>query len=312
MSRQTRVDFSGAIHHVVNRGVQKTLIFRSQDEREFFLSLFDRFASDYGIDILAYCLMNNHFHLIVRSRDGRLSDWMQVHQFTYAKEFNERHELSGHLFQDRFFSELIQEGPYFHTAVAYVLTNPHRSKAAGPNTIVHPWTSTSELEDRPKRVDWPTLFDLLGNVQPDSFLDFLERGLSGVEKSIKEERRSVRDVHVLGNDAFLERCLEEAGEDTRRESTKREEISPNILLESICEEWDIEDTEKLLSTKGDHAHRRPRFASYYLLQARAHLSQREIGEMYGITPSAVSQGIQKAKDLKKEEKTNRFYERWDL
>lgn len=312
MSRTKRVDFPGALHHVVNRGVQKTVIFHSEGERETFLSLLDRHASDYGIDILAYCLMSNHFHLIVRSRDGRLSEWMQVHQSAYAKRFNDRHDLSGHLFQDRFYSELIQEGPYFQSAIAYVLTNPHRSGLADPQTIVHPWTSTHELEDETKRVQWATLFDLLENVQPDSFREFLERSIHASQDTVENGRRSVRNVQVLGDDAFLEKCLEAMKEETRSESTDREVVSPETLLESVCDWWELEDPEELLSTRRDYKHSRPRQTSYYLLHTRAHLSMREIGNLFEISPSAVSQGIRKAKALSVEEYMSQFLEKWDL
>ena len=123
MSRPPRVDFAGAIHHVVNRGVNHQRIFFSDIDRVEFGRHVAEIHRRHGVTILAYCLMDNHFHLVVRCPNGELSAAMQHLQSVFAIHVNERERRDGHLFKGRFFSALVTDDAYLLTVVRYVERN---------------------------------------------------------------------------------------------------------------------------------------------------------------------------------------------
>jgi len=99
MARLIRVEFEGAVYHAMARGNERRTIFRSDSDRELFLQTLAETGSQFGLLVHVYCLMPNHYHLVVETPRGNLSralGWLQV---TYTVRFNRRHRRSGHLFQ---------------------------------------------------------------------------------------------------------------------------------------------------------------------------------------------------------------------
>lgn len=97
MSRPLRVEFPGAIYHAMGRGVARMKTFLDDTDRRFFLSLLERAVREKVLEVYAYVLMGNHFHLLCQTPFGTLSRWMQRLLGRYAAEFNRRHGRVGHL-----------------------------------------------------------------------------------------------------------------------------------------------------------------------------------------------------------------------
>lgn len=114
-------------YHVTNRGVARQSISRDDDDRRLFVSLLRLATRRWRWQLLAWCLMPNHFHLVVTSELERLSRGMHLVGFRYAQSFNDRHERVGHLFQNRFSAYVIEADEYFVSACEYVLDNPVRA-----------------------------------------------------------------------------------------------------------------------------------------------------------------------------------------
>ena len=138
MPRGPRVDFPGAVHHVYARGIEKRNIFLHDPDRIFFLEKVGANLPRWGIQCYAWVLMPNHFHLLLRSAEGRLPSFMRCLMTVYSKYFNEKHNRVGHLFQNRYKSPIIGKTAYFREVVRYIHLNPLRSG------IVR---SVEELED---------------------------------------------------------------------------------------------------------------------------------------------------------------------
>jgi REP element-mobilizing transposase RayT len=101
MARPIRIEFAGAVYHVMARGNERRAIFFDDQDRRRFLETLAQMADQFGVRVHAYCLMPNHYHLIVETPRANLSraiGWLQV---TYTVRFNRRHRRSGHLFQGR-------------------------------------------------------------------------------------------------------------------------------------------------------------------------------------------------------------------
>jgi REP-associated tyrosine transposase len=115
------------LFHVNNRGVEKRPIFMDDDDRRFFLALYRMARVRYRWNVLAYCLMTNHFHFVIDGRRDDVSVGMHFLAGRYAQAFNARHTRVGHLFQDRFHARLVEEEAHRETVCDYVFDNPVRA-----------------------------------------------------------------------------------------------------------------------------------------------------------------------------------------
>ena len=139
MSRVPRRTLGDGYFHVTARGVARTTIFRDDYDYGTFRRQLLRIAERYDWTLYAYCLMPNHYHLIVKAKQVDLSKGMHRLNGGYAQGFNARYERVGHLFQNRFKSHMIESEEHFERALDYVQANP---VAAGlcPDVASWPWT----------------------------------------------------------------------------------------------------------------------------------------------------------------------------
>jgi REP element-mobilizing transposase RayT len=147
MPRAPRLDFPGALHQVIARGIERRPIFRSDSDREDFLDRLAHILPDAGMEIYAWALIPNHLHLLLRTAHTPLSTVMRCLLGGYAVAFNRRHRRSGHLFQNRFKSILVEEETYFLELVRYIHLNPLRARLVPdlPALERYPWTGHSAV-----------------------------------------------------------------------------------------------------------------------------------------------------------------------
>src|SRR5690348_4304248 len=130
MPRQLRLEYAGAIYHVLNRGDRREPIILDDQDRQSFLATLGQACEKTGWQVHAWCLMDNHFHLVLETPRANLVAGMRWFLSTYTARFNRRHKLSGHLFGGRYKS-LIVDGSgtgYLKTVCDYVHLNPVRAK----------------------------------------------------------------------------------------------------------------------------------------------------------------------------------------
>ncbi|MFH1737116.1 MAG: transposase [Actinomycetota bacterium] len=130
MSRPLRIQFPGAVYHVTARGNAKQEIFISKDDRWLFLEVVARAAKQYSIVIHAYCLMPNHYHLLIETPYGNLSEAMRHINQLYTQCFNKRHDRVGHVFQGRFKAVLVEKDQHLLELSRYIVNNPIRAGLA--------------------------------------------------------------------------------------------------------------------------------------------------------------------------------------
>lgn len=131
MARRLRSDLPDGLFHVTARGVDGTAIFLDDRDRRFFLQLLASCVARFSWRCDAFCLMGNHYHLIVDAKVRRLSAGLQRLNGIYAQTFNDRHARRGHLFGDRFWSGSIESEEHLRAACAYVVLNPVRAGICG-------------------------------------------------------------------------------------------------------------------------------------------------------------------------------------
>ena len=133
MARPLRSLLPDGVYHVTTRGVARRPIYRGDDDRRFFLAVLLAVTRAWRWRCHAFCLMGNHYHLVVESTREALSRGMHRLNGHYAEEFNAKYARTGHLFGDRFVTRLIEEDEYLEDACRYVLFNPVRAGlCAGP------------------------------------------------------------------------------------------------------------------------------------------------------------------------------------
>src|ERR1700730_937672 len=128
MSRPLRIEFDGAAYHVTSRGNEQKIIFRDDIDRRRFLETLGQACERFGLVVHAYCLMPNHYHLLVqtpRATRSRAIGWLQT---TYCIRYNRRHHRCGHLVQGRFKAHLIDADAYAKQLVRYIHLNPVRPR----------------------------------------------------------------------------------------------------------------------------------------------------------------------------------------
>jgi REP element-mobilizing transposase RayT len=166
MARKLRIQIAGGVYHVGSRGVEKRLIFDVfPGDRDVFLVLLERTVARYGWICHAYCLMGNHFHLVVETPEPNIAAGMQYLKGQYATAFNQYAEREGALFERRYFDELVDNESYAYEIMRYVVLNPVRAKLC-----VHPrdwrWSNHQALVGmvtRPPFLQVTRLHDLFGD-----------------------------------------------------------------------------------------------------------------------------------------------------
>jgi len=155
MARKRRVEYPGAIYHVMNRGDRQEPIFKDEEDRERFLATLTEACGKTGWQVHAYCLMSNHFHLVVETPQANLVAGMKWLLGVYTFRFNRRHKLFGHLFSGRYKS-LIVDGSgngYLKTVCDYVHLNPVRAKLIADDQPLesYRWSSYPQYLQSPAR-----------------------------------------------------------------------------------------------------------------------------------------------------------------
>ena len=141
MPRNARCYGNSGFYHIIIRGINRFLLFDEPADYRHFLKCLERFAKDLSVSVYGYCLMDNHVHLLLSCPAEQLPVFMKKIQVSYAAYFNKKNDRCGHLFQDRYKSEAVEDERYLLTVLRYILNNPVKAGVAGISD--YPWSSFS-------------------------------------------------------------------------------------------------------------------------------------------------------------------------
>jgi putative transposase len=202
MSRPLRLEFAGALYHVTSRGNERKAIYLNEADYQAFLELVVQVCERFNWVVHAYCLMTNHYHLLLETPDANLSDGMRQLNGVYTQIFNRTHSRVGHLFQGRFKAILVQKDSYLLEVSRYIVLNPVRA-AMVDRCEEWPWSSylfTCHYQEPPQWLAVDQLLSLFGNEQSLAIRKYQDFVLRGVGKSLWPE---VKQLIYLGSDSFV-------------------------------------------------------------------------------------------------------------
>ena len=204
MARPLRIEYDGALYHVTSRGNDRKAIFKDHSDRELFLNTLARVTERFHWICHGYCLMNNHYHLVIETPDGNLSKGMRQLNGVYTQAFNQRHRRVGHIFQGRFKAILVQKDSHFLEVWRYVVLNPVRAKA-----VSHPgqwkWSSYRATAGTVQAHGCLTVGDVLGHfgkrkaIAQQRYYEFVQAGIDSPSIWDNLEAQS-----LLGVEGFAE------------------------------------------------------------------------------------------------------------
>jgi putative transposase len=202
MSRPLRIEYASAVYHITSRGNEKKAVYKDDVDRETFLDTLFQVNKRYNWICHAYCLMNNHYHLIIETPDGNLSAGMRQLNGVYTQTFNKRHKRVGHLFQGRYKAILIQKDSHLLEVCRYVVLNPVRAKAV-ERPELWKWSSYQGTGGREKPHPCLTTEWILGqfgttrSIAKEAYQKFVQSGIR--QESIW---KALRAQSILGKDEF--------------------------------------------------------------------------------------------------------------
>jgi REP element-mobilizing transposase RayT len=265
MARKLRVQYPGAIYHVMNRGDRREPIFKDDQDRRRFLETLGEACDKTIWQVHAYCLMGNHFHLVVETPKANLVAGMKWFLGTYTSRFNRRHKLFGHLFSGRYKS-LIVDGSgdgYLRTVCDYVHLNPVRAKLLPPEEPLqaYRWSSYPEyLKRAGQRVRWLRVNRVLGElgIQRDDTAGRKLFAQAMEERRGKDqpgEWKAVRRGWFLGGAQLREQVLEMMGGEMgehhggqEKQETDEQKAQRLVLEELAKRSWTEQDLKQRRKT----------------------------------------------------------------
>jgi putative transposase len=200
MARIARVVVPGALHHVTQRGNNRQDVFVADSDRSFYLGLLRKRAKQEGLEVLGYCLMTNHVHLLVRPEDAEsLASTLGRTHFIYAQRFNIKFSRSGHLWQARFYSCPAEDGALL-AIMRYMEQNPVRAGIVG-RAWEYPWSSAAFHVGKGESSGLIDSASWSREVDPDDWRKLLEQLEDA--GSVADIRRQTVTGRPLGSSEFV-------------------------------------------------------------------------------------------------------------
>jgi len=283
MTRPLRLEYPGAVYHVMSRGDNKHNIFLNDHDRRRFLKIYQDVVERQLWETYAWCLMDNHFHLVIETPEPNLSEGMRLLNGIYTQYFNNNKGRVGHLFQGRFQSIVVDKNTYLMELLRYVALNPVRSGHVD-TPEKWPWSSfkaTAGLEPCPPWLNADQVIDAVSERmgskedRQKSYFDFIMAGI-GKKTDLMEK---VQQQVYLGDDGFVERVQRKCS------------VSPELA--DISREQKRKPMASLQEYFKQYSRHKEAMAMAFL---EGRFSQAEISRYLGVHYSTVSRAVKEFKE----------------
>jgi len=314
MARQPRLDAPGALHHIMGRGIERTAIFRTDQDRQDFLNRLTDLCLDGNLIVYAWSLMPNHFHLLVRTGRQSISKSMRRLLTGYVVNFNLRHRRYGHLFQNRYKSIICEDDPYLLELTRYIHLNPLRAGMVSDlkQLSQYRWAGHSAIIGRVKR-EWQDIETVLhyfgkGRKAVEKYEQYVKEGIShgrrpelvggglirslgGWSQVLSFRRKGMKvasDQRILGGDEFIQKLMSEA-EEREKETLRLSRKVPDLpnLAKGIVKGAGVEEAELRSGSRKREAVRARRLFCQLAIGKMGYPGA-EVARFLGVTTSSVN------------------------
>jgi putative transposase len=271
MARPLRLEFPGALYHATARGNERKPIVRDDIDRQLWLQCLERVASRFGWLVYAYCLMGNHFHLVLETPEPNFARGMRELNGVYAQDFNRRHRRSGHLFGGRYHALLVERESHLAELSRYMVLNPERVAVPIERYDRYRWSSyraTAGLTPAPAFLVCERVLELFSHDRAEAIRRYRAFVRAGV-KSSDPKQDGIGEIY-FGDTDFARRRSRRAGASTEVPRRQREPIRCSL--------------EELLTSRSDGA---------VALAYREGYSLRELARVLGVHYSTVSRRLKR-------------------
>lgn len=291
MTRPLRIEYPGAFYHITSRGNERKNIFKDDGDRQKFLSYLESSVARYGAVIHVYCLMDNHYHLLLETPYGNLSQIMRHINGAYTTYFNTRHKRSGHLLQGRYKAIVVEVDEYAEELSRYIHLNPARAGIV-ERLEEYQWSSYQQYIGKRKAADWLEVRYILGyfgkrektaRKKYEAFVnDLLDQNY---ESPLKDAVAST----LLGSSDFVNRIRDKYLND--------KEPDRNLpVLGRLINKPSVDDICSEVRTVFEEDASLCRKVSIYLCHAYTGRRLKEVSNYFGISESGVIQPSRRLKE----------------
>ncbi|MBJ7309983.1 transposase [Rugamonas sp. CCM 8940] len=275
MTRPLRLEFPGALYHITSRGDRSEDIYCDSGDRYAWLEIVGRTAARFNLVVHAYCQMSNHYHLLLETSEGNLSQGMRQLNGLYSQHFNRRHGVVGHLFQGRYKAILVQKDNYLLELARYIVLNPLRANMV--RTLGEwPWSNHHSTMGRAAVPTWLHTDWLL-----NQFAASRHEAIPAYEKfvmaghSLPSPLSNTTHQVFLGDDSFIAQHRQPPQADLVRAVSKVQRRSLALPLDEY---------EKIYANR-DEAMARAYYSTAFTMQ--------QIGKQFGVSYKTVGRAVQK-------------------
>jgi len=302
MARPLRVEYPGAYYHVINRGNAGENIFIDERDRERFLEYLAKSIERFITRIHAYCLMSNHYHLLIETPQANLSVAIQWLNVSYSVYYNKRHRRRGHLFQGRFKAILLDANEYLILLSRYIHLNPVRAKMV-THPLEYSWSSYLVFAEKRQKPDWLTTQTVLSYFGEDkkqatrNYKSYVEK--VNVE-TLENSDKNMSGGFILGGTSFVnwvkDKFLSTKNDEKEIPQLKKlkSKVTLKTIIQSVCDEFGCREEEvKMRGRKNNKV----RAIAMYLARDLSGVSGKELGAFFnGISGAAITMNYNQMND----------------
>lgn len=305
MSRPLRIEFPGAWYHVMNRGRRRENIFSTPEDYQTFIKVLQEAADLWGLKIAAYCLMSNHYHLLVQTPDANLSRSMRHINGIYTQRFNRHRKIEGQLFRGRYKAVLIEEDSHLLEVLRYIHRNPLRAGLV-EDIKAFPWSSHHGYLSTAKKWEWlhkDFLLSMLSKKRSGQLASY--RNFVSLDDSEETERfYSLKNLpSVLGGDTFKDWLKEHFQHLRFRDDVPESRLfapTAREIINAVCRHFQIKKEQLAVSHRGRE--NLPRNVAIYLIRCLTRETLPAVGKHFEISNySTVGSVVERVKQRAKTE-----------
>ncbi|WP_447970143.1 transposase [Nitrospira sp. M1] len=283
MARPFRIEFEGAWYHVMNRGASRRKVFTTDEQRQYFLALLADTSERFNAEWHAYCLMDTHYHLLVRTPEANLQRIMRHVNGLYTQFYNRTEGRDGPLFRGRYKAILVEAQAYWTQLSRYIHRNPLEAKLV-KRLDRYRWSSYPAYIGKHKRPPWLTSHYILKSLASRGAIDAYKAYVAeGIDDEIVEFYAKSKQPPILGSDAFKQTLkLRNKNIDVPDLREARVRLTVKRIVEVVCQHLNVTMKSVWALKRGRTSSNPARGMAMYLCQHVGNMKLREIARKFGL------------------------------